>query len=178
MSDLEGLLSRRIRLIPDWPVPGVLFRDITPVLADPEGLPTVVSAIVEALDAAGVGPVDMVAGIEARGFVFGAPLAVELGVGFVPVRKAGKLPGDLHSATYDLEYGTATLEIQVDALASGHRVVLVDDVLATGGTAAASLTLLRSAGAHVAAFACVLELLALQGRERLGSVPVVSLQRL
>ena len=155
MSDLEGLLSRRIRLIPDWPVPGVLFRDITPVLADPEGLPTVVSAIVEALDAAGVGPVDMVAGIEARGFVFGAPLAVELGVGFVPVRKAGKLPGDLHSATYDLEYGTATLEIQVDALASGHRVVLVDDVVTTSATVRACSSVLRAMGASSVDVLCV-----------------------
>jgi adenine phosphoribosyltransferase len=176
MHDLDALLDSRIRSIPDWPVEGVVFRDITPLLADPAGIPAVVAGMVDALSAAGVAEVDVVAGIEARGFVLGAPLAVGLGVGFVPVRKQGKLPGDVHAASYDLEYGQATLEVQVDAVAHGHRVVLVDDVLATGGTAAAAVSLLRSAGAEVVALACLLELPALGGRDRL-DVPVISLRQ-
>jgi adenine phosphoribosyltransferase len=176
MPDLDALLDSRIRSIPDWPVEGVVFRDITPLLADPAGIPAVVAGILNALTAAGVEGVDVVAGIEARGFVLGAPLAVGLGVGFVPVRKQGKLPGDVHAASYDLEYGQATLEVQVDAVAHGHRVVLVDDVLATGGTAAAAVGLLRSAGAEVVALACLLELPALGGRDRL-DVPVIALRQ-
>jgi adenine phosphoribosyltransferase len=175
-TDLDRLLDEQVRSVPDWPVPGVTFRDITPLLADPAGLPAVCDGIRSALAEAGVEGIDLVAGVEARGFVLGAPLAVALGVGFVPVRKQGKLPGDVHAETYDLEYGTATLEVQVGAVAAGHRVLLVDDVLATGGTAAASLALLRAAGAEVAAFAVLLELEALDGRERLGDVPVLSLR--
>jgi adenine phosphoribosyltransferase len=178
MSGLDRLLDERIRAVPDWPVPGVTFRDITPLLADPAGLAAVVEGIREALDSAGVAGIDLVAGVEARGFVLGAPLAMAMGVGFVPVRKQGKLPGDVHVETYDLEYGTATLELQVGAVASGHRVLLVDDVLATGGTAVASVSLLRSAGAHVAAFAVLLELAALGGRDRLGDLEVVALRAL
>jgi adenine phosphoribosyltransferase len=176
MPDLDALLDSRIRSIPDWPVEGVVFRDITPLLADPAGIPAVVAGIVDALSAAAILRVDVVAGIEARGFVLGAPLAVGLGVGFVPVRKQGKLPGDVHAASYDLEYGQATLEVQVDAVAHGHRVVLVDDVLATGGTAAAAVSLLRSAGAEVVALVCLLELPALGGRDRL-DVPVIALRQ-
>jgi adenine phosphoribosyltransferase len=173
-DQLERLLDTRIRAVPDWPVPGVVFRDISPLLADPEGIPTVVAALGAALEA--LGPVDVVAGIEARGFVLGAPLAVSLGVGFVPVRKQGKLPGDLHAESYDLEYGQATLEVQVDAVGHGQRVVLVDDVLATGGTASAAATLVRAAGAEVVALAVLLELPALQGRVRLDGLPVVALR--
>jgi len=176
MSELDRLLDERIRAVPDWPVPGVTFRDITPLLADPAGLPAVVDGIRAGLVDAGVGDIDLVAGVEARGFVLGAPLAVALGVGFVPVRKQGKLPGDVHVESYDLEYGTATLELQVGAVASGHRVLLVDDVLATGGTAAASVSLLRAAGAEVVAFAVLLELPALSGRDRLGDLAVVALR--
>jgi adenine phosphoribosyltransferase len=176
MPELDRLLDERIRAVPDWPVPGVTFRDITPLLADPAGLPAVLDGIRAGLVESGVGDIDLVAGVEARGFVLGAPLAVALGVGFVPVRKQGKLPGDVHVESYDLEYGTATLELQVGAVASGHRVLLVDDVLATGGTAAASVSLLRAAGAEVAAFAVLLELPALAGRERLGDIPVVALR--
>ncbi len=175
MADLEALLDTRIRSVPDWPVAGVVFRDITPLLADPAGIPAVVDGIAAALTAAGIEGADLVAGVEARGFILGAPLAVGLGVGFVPVRKEGKLPGDVHAESYDLEYGQATLEVQVDAVASGHRVVLVDDVLATGGTAAAAVNLLRAAGAEVLALVCLLELPALRGRERL-DVPVVALR--
>ncbi|HET7899876.1 MAG TPA: adenine phosphoribosyltransferase [Candidatus Nanopelagicales bacterium] len=175
MSDLDALLDERLRSIPDWPVPGVTFRDITPVLADPRGLPVIVAAMRDALADHGV-IADAVAGIEARGFVLGAPLAVDLGVGFVPVRKQGKLPGDVLARTYDLEYGTATLEIQADAVAQDHRVVVVDDVLATGGTARATVDLLRSTGAEVAAVLCLLELPALAGRDALHDVPVVTLR--
>ena len=175
-GELDRLLDERIRSVPDWPLPGVTFRDITPLLADPAGLPAVCAGIREALDRSGVGTIDLVAGVEARGFVLGAPLAVALGVGFVPVRKQGKLPGDVHAESYDLEYGTATLEVQVGAFAAGHRVLLVDDVLATGGTAAASVALLRAAGAEVAAFAVLLELAALEGRALLGDLPVLSLR--
>jgi len=175
-TDLDRLLDERVRSVPDWPLPGVTFRDITPLLADPSGLPAVCGGIQAALLEAAIEGIDLVAGVEARGFVLGAPLAVALGVGFVPVRKQGKLPGDVHAETYDLEYGTATLEVQVGAVASGHRVLLVDDVLATGGTAAASIALLRAAGAEVAAFAVLLELEALAGRARLGDVPVLSLR--
>jgi len=176
MSGIDQLLDERIRAVPDWPVPGVTFRDITPLLADPAGIPAVVDGIRAGLTEAGIEGIDLVAGVEARGFILGAPLAVALGVGFVPVRKQGKLPGDVHAESYDLEYGTATLEVQVGAVAAGHRVLLVDDVLATGGTAAASASLLRAAGAEVIAFAVLLELPALAGRERLGELPVVALR--
>ena len=176
MDGLEALLDERIRAIPDWPVPGVVFRDITPLLADPRGLPAVSAGIRAALGAQGLTGGDLVAGVEARGFVLGAPLAVALGVGFVPVRKQGKLPGDVHAETYDLEYGTATLELQVGSVAGGHRVLLVDDVLATGGTARAAVALLDAAGAEVVALAVLLEIAALHGRAQLGDLPVVSLR--
>ena len=178
MGELDDLLDTRLREIPDWPVPGVLFRDITPLLADPRGIPAVVAGMRAALLASGVVDVDLVAGIEARGFVLGTPLAVDYGVGFVPVRKQGKLPGDVLIETYDLEYGTATLELQADAVASGQHVVIVDDVLATGGTARAAVELVRSAGAHVDAVVCLLELQALGGRARLDDVHVVTLRSL
>jgi adenine phosphoribosyltransferase len=178
VGELDDLLDARLREIPDWPVPGVLFRDISPLLADPRGIPAVVVGMREALAAAGVLDVDLVAGIEARGFVLGTPLAVGYGVGFVPVRKQGKLPGDVLMQTYDLEYGTATLELQADAVASGQHVVVVDDVLATGGTARAAVDLLRSAGAHVDAVVVLLELQQLGGRSRLDDVAVVSLRAL
>jgi adenine phosphoribosyltransferase len=132
----------------------------------------------EALVAQGIEAIDLVAGVEARGFILGAPLAVALGVGFVPVRKQGKLPGDVHVETYDLEYGTAVLEVQVDAVGTGHRVLLVDDVLATGGTASAASTLLRTAGAEVVGLAVLLELTALKGRDVLEGLPLVALRGL
>jgi adenine phosphoribosyltransferase len=178
VGELDELLDTRLREIPDWPVPGVLFRDITPLLADPRGIPAVVAGMRAALTAAGVTDIDLVAGIEARGFVLGTPLAVDCGVGFVPVRKQGKLPGDVLVESYDLEYGTATLELQADAVASGQHVVIVDDVLATGGTARAAVELIRSAGGHVDAVVCLLELEALGGRARLDDVTVVALRSL
>ena len=176
IDDSGALLAPRIRSVPDWPVPGVIFRDIAPLLADPRGIPAVVAAIISELAVRGISDIDLVAGVEARGFVLGAPLAVGLGVGFVPVRKQGKLPGDLHSQSYDLEYGTATLEVQVDAIGAGHRVLLIDDVLATGGTAEAAVSLLRAAGGHVVALTVLLELPVLRGRDRFADLEVISLR--
>lgn len=176
MSELDALLDENVRAIPDWPVPGVVFRDITPLLADPRGIPAVVDGLLSGLTVAGIAGIDLVAGVEARGFILGAPLAVALGVGFVPIRKQGKLPGDVHVEAYDLEYGNAILEVQVGSVTAGHRVLLLDDVLATGGTAAAAVSLLRTAGAEVVAFACLLELPALHGRDRLADLPVVALR--
>lgn len=163
MNALEQRLSATLRDIPDFPSPGVLFKDITPVLADPQAL----AAIVEDQATRHTGHVDLVAGIEARGFILGAALALRLGVGFIPIRKAGKLPGTTASISYDLEYGSATIEVHADDIAEGARVLLVDDVLATGGTACAAWDLLESVGAHVVGFEVVVELAALGGRERL-----------
>jgi adenine phosphoribosyltransferase len=159
-----------VRDVPDFPSPGILFRDITPVLADAEAFTAVTTEL-----AALVREADLVAGVEARGFLLGAAVAVVAGVGVVPVRKAGKLPRVAAARTYDLEYGTATLELPADTVVPGARVFLVDDVLATGGTAAASADLLREAGATVVGFGALLELTALNGRSRLGDLPVHAL---
>ncbi|MCW2830244.1 MAG: adenine phosphoribosyltransferase [Aeromicrobium sp.] len=164
-QDLEAVIDRAVRPIEDWPEPGVTFRDITPLLSDAAALGAVIDALVSA--AHDVGPVDAVLGIEARGFLFGPSIAQGLGVGFVPVRKAGKLPAASLSTSYDLEYGSATLEMHVDAVAPGARVLVVDDVLATGGTLLAAAELVGQAGATVAANLVLIELLALGGRDRL-----------
>ena len=176
MSELDDLMDLKVRTVDGWPVPGVVFRDINPLLADARGLALVIGALEQDVTAAGWGRIDLVAGIEARGFIVGAPLAVALGVGFVPVRKQGKLPGDVHTVTYDLEYGTASLELQTDAVAPRMRVLLVDDVLATGGTAAAAVGLVRSVGAEVAGVVTLIELLALGGRAALPDVAVRALR--
>lgn len=153
-----------IRDVPDHPAPGILFRDITPVLADAAGL----LACVEGLAALVEGDrVDVVAGVEARGFVLGAALAIRLGTGFVPVRKAGKLPSATHRTSYDLEYGSAEIEVHTDAFTAGQQVLVVDDVLATGGTAEAACRLVETAGGAVAAVAILLEIAGLGGRDRL-----------
>lgn len=176
-GDTGALMDRIrscIRDVPDYPTPGVLFKDINPLLADG----AVFAAVVDALAERYAGRVEAVVGIEARGFLLAAPLAVRLGVGFVPVRKAGKLPGDLLSASYDLEYGSAQIEVQRDAFASAGpaaRVVVLDDVLATGGTAAAGCGLVERAGAAVVEFAVLLELDVLAGRDRLAGRAVHSL---
>jgi adenine phosphoribosyltransferase len=159
-----------VRDVPDYPSPGILFRDITPVLADAEAFATVTTEL-----ASLVGEADVVVGVEARGFLLAAAVAVVAGTGVVPVRKAGKLPRVAASRTYELEYGTATLELPADAVAPGARVFLVDDVLATGGTAAAACDLLAEMGATVTGFGALLELTALGGRKLLGSVPVHAL---
>jgi len=159
-----GLLADHIRAVPDFPRPGIVFRDITPLLAEP----TVFRAVIDALvDHVGDRRVDKVVAIEARGFIVAAPLAYALGAGFVPVRKAGKLPRRVEREEYSLEYGNDCLEIHADAVAPGESVLIVDDVLATGGTAAATVALVEKLGASVAGLAFVIELDALEGRLRL-----------
>jgi len=160
-----------IRDVPDFPKPGIIFKDITPLLANGNAFSAVVSEL-----ACQVGPnVDAIVGIESRGFIFGAALAQQLGVGLITVRKPGKLPADVHSVEYELEYGVDRLEIHRDALSAGHRVVIVDDLLATGGTAAATVQLVEALGAEVAACLFVIELAFLNGRRALGDLPVSSL---
>lgn len=153
-----------VRPIPDFPVPGVVFRDITPLLRDARALSRVVEALAGNLRP---GDVDAVAAIESRGFVFGAPLALHLNAGFVPIRKLGKLPGTTVRREYALEYGTGHLEMHRDALRPGERVLLVDDVLATGGTARAAAEMIEELGGRIVELAFVIELLALGGRDRL-----------
>jgi len=167
-----GLVQGLIRDIPDFPEPGIVYKDITPLLADPVGFDTAVHAMTEPwVDAA----VDVVVGIEARGFLFGATVARQLGVGFVPMRKPGKLPFTTSSIDYGLEYGSDTLEIHTDAVASGQRVVVIDDVLATGGTAAASAQLIARHGGLLLGFGFLLELGFLDGRQRLDDARIESL---
>lgn len=162
-ASAERLLWSRVRDVPDWPQPGVLFRDLTPLLADPVTFATAVDLMTVII---GRGSVDEVVGIEARGFPFAAALAYHLGAGFVPLRKPGKLPGDVHAQEYDLEYGTTSLELHQDALGPGRRVVIVDDVLATGGTAGAAIDLVRLTGAEVTRFAVIMDLVDLGGSAR------------
>ncbi|STD08420.1 Adenine phosphoribosyltransferase [Dermatophilus congolensis] len=170
-TDLAHLVSSRLVDVEDFPSPGVLFKDFTPVLADPE----VMRAVVDDVVARFSGEVDAVAGVEARGFMLGAACAVAMGVGFVPIRKAGKLPRATFSAEYSLEYGSATLEVHQDAFSRGDRVLVMDDVLATGGTAFAACSLVRRTGASVVAFDTVVEIAALGGRQRLVDEQVHSL---
>jgi adenine phosphoribosyltransferase len=169
-AEIAELIKTRVRDIPDYPQPGVMFKDITPLLSDGAALAAVVTAL-----AGGHDRVDKVAGIEARGFILAAPAAIQLGAGFVPVRKQGKLPGPTYAQSYDLEYGSATIEVHQDAFAPGERVLIVDDVLATGGTGAATAELVRKAGAEVTGIAVILELSFLHGRSRLPDVPIRSL---
>jgi len=169
-DELTRLITTLVRDVPDYPQVGVVFKDITPLLADGKAFAAVVDAL-----AATYGPVDKVAGIEARGFILAAPVACRLGVGFVPIRKQGKLPGATYAKDYDLEYGTATVEVLADAFAPGERVLVIDDVLATGGTARATADLVRRAGARVAGLAVLLELSFLNGRAQLAELPVSAL---
>jgi adenine phosphoribosyltransferase len=158
-------LRSKIRDIPDFPKPGVTYRDITPLVRDPASLRLAVHELIHPFFGNGL---TAVVGMEARGFIFGSLAADGLGIGFVPLRKPGKLPYDVHSISYDLEYGSESLEVHTDALDERDRVLIVDDVLATGGTAAASCALIERLGAKVTACAFVVELDALGGRERLG----------
>jgi adenine phosphoribosyltransferase len=167
---VADLIKARIRDVADYPRPGIVFKDITPLLADGAALRAVVAAL-----AAGHGQVDKVAGIEARGFILAASVACHLGCGFVPIRKQGKLPAPSYAQSYQLEYGTATIEVHQDAFTAGERVLIVDDVLATGGTAEAAIDLVRRAGGEVAGMAVILELAFLEGRARLAQVGVRSL---
>ncbi|WP_207933644.1 adenine phosphoribosyltransferase [Actinomadura sp. GC306] len=172
MVDLGKLIRERIRDVDDYPKPGVVFKDITPLLADHVAFAGVVDAIV---NHHGRGTIDKIIGIEARGFIIAAPVAYHFGAGFVPVRKKGKLPSRTDEETYDLEYGTETIEIHLDALDPGDRVLIVDDVLATGGTARAAADLVRRSGAEVAGLSVLLELSFLQGRDKLRNLDVHSL---
>lgn len=168
---LVARMHELIRDVPDFPRPGVGFKDITPLLADAEAFAAVVAEIARRVD----GPVDLVAGTEARGFILAAPVAVALGAGFVPVRKAGKLPGPTSSQEYDLEYGTATVEVQTFTVRPGSRVLIVDDVLATGGTAGATIRLFEECGAQVVGLSFLVDLRFLGGRARLEGRRVESL---
>jgi adenine phosphoribosyltransferase len=175
---LEETLARLVVDVEDFPQPGVVFKDITPLLADHDGFTEVVTALAAAgRDASGRPVADKVLGMEARGFILAAPVALALGAGFVPVRKAGKLPRDTHAVSYALEYGEATLELHHDAVAPGERVLLVDDVLATGGTVGATIELARRCGAEVVGVAVLMELSFLPGRDALGDVPLTALMR-
>lgn len=173
MTDLATTLDRLIVDVPDYPQPGVVFKDITPLLADHTAFTQVVEALAMAgRDEHGRPTVDYVAGLEARGFILAAPVALALGVGFVPMRKAGKLPRETFSQTYDLEYGTATIQMHRDAVAPGSRVLLVDDVLATGGTLAAGVQLVEAAGATAVGCSILMELSFLPGRATIGDLPM------
>lgn len=184
---IDELISTFSVDVPDFPEPGVLFRDLTPVFADAGAFRRVVDALTEpadvdpraaALGRADGGPgFDVVAGVEARGFLLAAAVALDAGTGVLPVRKAGKLPREVVSAEYALEYGTATLELHTDSITPGQRVLLVDDVLATGGTLQAAIALVEQLGGVVTAVAVVVELMALGGRERIAPHPVHALWR-
>ncbi|MEN3537064.1 adenine phosphoribosyltransferase [Microbispora sp. ZYX-F-249] len=165
MTDWTAL----IRDVPDYPKPGILFKDITPLLADHGAFTQVVGELGDGLE------FDKVVGIEARGFILAAPVAYRSGAGFVPVRKKGKLPADTYEASYDLEYGSATIEVHADAFDPGDRVLIVDDVLATGGTARAAVELVRRTGAEVVAVSFLMELSFLSGRDRLPGLDVRTL---
>ena len=173
-TSLQDELSTHLRVVPDFPRPGIRFQDVSPLLQDGEAFRRTVDGLAEW---AGKLHPTVVAGIESRGFLFGAPLAERLGVGFVPIRKSGKLPWKTYRESYRLEYGEGELEVHQDAAGPGDRVVLVDDLLATGGTAAASLVLLRRLGADVVGCGFVVELDGLDGRSRLHGVEVHALVR-
>ncbi len=168
--DLKAL----VRDIPNFPKPGIIFRDITTLLRDPDGLRYTVDAFQECFRAANLSP-DYVVGIESRGFIFAPLLAYQLNAGFVPARKAGKLPAEVHSVEYALEYGTDKLEIHRDAIPAGSTAVVVDDLIATGGTAKATADLLAALGCTLQGFGFVIELKELNGRQALPEVPVITL---
>ena len=170
MPDIEAVITAHVRDVPDYPKPGVLFKDITPLLGNAEAFGDVIEEM-----AAVFGPVDTVVGIEARGFILAAPVAYEIRAGFVPVRKQGKLPSATFAQEYDLEYGSAVLEVHQDAFQPGMRVLIVDDVLATGGTARATASLIQRAGAQIVGVAVLMELSFLKGREAIGDLEVRSL---
>lgn len=164
-------VEKYIRSIPDFPEPGIIFRDITTVMQDPEGLQIAITAMKEKIQDIDF---DVIVGLEARGFMFGTPIAYDMKKGFVPVRKKGKLPCETISQTYALEYGTAELEIHTDAIKPGQKVVIVDDLIATGGTVGATIQLIERLGGEVAGCVFLVELAGLKGREALKGYPVES----
>lgn len=168
--DLKSL----IRDIPDFPKPGILFRDITTLLGNPKGFRYTIDLLAQRCLDSGLN-VNYVVGMESRGFIIGAPLAYKLEAGFIPVRKRGKLPSLVHSVEYELEYGTDCLEMHQDALETGSRVLIVDDLIATGGTASATAKLVQNTGCELVGFGFIIELLDLQGRKHLPDVPIVTL---
>lgn len=170
-ADLVELLDSHIRDVPDFPEPGVLFRDITPLLADGPAFGALIAGLAERYR----GTVDAVAGLESRGFILAAPLAYALGAGMITIRKAGRLPGPVDGVDYTLEYGTARLELRPETVGQGQRVLIIDDVLATGGTASAAIRLIEGAGGQVTALAMLLELDALRGRDKLTGYRVDSI---
>jgi adenine phosphoribosyltransferase len=172
INDLEGAIRRTIRDVPDFPKPGILFKDITPVLAQPDLMRGITGHFAELYRNAGI---DAVVGMESRGFLFGVPLALELNAAFVPARKPGKLPYERVSESYALEYGSATLDMHVDAVKPGQRVLVVDDLIATGGTAVATAKLVERLGGKVVACCFVIELCFLDGRSALAPATVQSL---
>lgn len=165
---VADLVAANTRDIADFPKPGIMFKDLTPLFANAQAFSDVLGELADRH----VGTVDAIAGVEARGFIIGAPLAQRMGVGFIPIRKKGKLPGDVIESSYDLEYGAATIEMQTGAVQPGTRVLVIDDVLATGGTAVASCQLVEKCGGSVVGFDALVELEFLKGRERLGKWPV------
>ena len=165
-------LKSKVRDIPDFPEPGIIFRDITPLVADPAALQLSVYQLLQPFLGESV---NAVAGMEARGFIFGSLAAWELGVGFIPLRKPGKLPYDVQTASYNLEYGSAALEVHTDAVNAGDKILLIDDLIATGGTAQASCQLIEELGGEIIGCAFVIELDALKGREKLSKYKVHSL---
>jgi adenine phosphoribosyltransferase len=174
--DTRAALDRLVLDVPDYPEPGIVFKDITPLLADHAAFTAVIEALAAAgRDGSGEVVVDKVVGMEARGFILAAPVALALGTGFVPVRKAGKLPRETHAVSYALEYGEATLELHRDAIAPGDRVLLVDDVLATGGTVKATRSLVESCGGIVHGVAVLMDLGFLPGREAIGDLHLTTL---
>ena len=173
-SDLVARIQRAIRDVPDFPKPGILFKDITTLLKDGDSFKASIDGLLERI---GHRKVDAVVGMESRGFIFGAPVAYKLGVGFVPVRKLGKLPADVVSVEYDLEYGSATLEMHRDALSPGAKVLIVDDLLATGGTVRGTIELVERLQGKVVGLAFLVELEFLKGRERLQGHRVTSVIR-
>jgi adenine phosphoribosyltransferase len=163
-----------IRDIPDFPKPGILFRDITTLLRDPQGLRHTVDRLTERCKEMGLAP-DYVVGMESRGFIFGPPLAYHLEAGFIPVRKPGKLPAAVHAVEYELEYGVDRLEVHQDAFHPNSKVLIVDDLIATGGTAAATAQLVEQTGCELLGFGFIIELRDLGGRQKLPEVPIVTL---
>jgi adenine phosphoribosyltransferase len=172
MAVQTGELQSKIRDVPDFPKPGILFKDITTLLKDGPAFSAAIDGLLQRI---GSRKVDAVVGMESRGFIFAAPIAYKLGVGFVPVRKLGKLPADVVSVEYDLEYGSATLEMHKDAIRPGARVLIVDDLLATGGTVAGTIELVKQLKGEIVGLAFLIELTALKGREKLGGYDILTL---